>query len=259
MKFCPTCKNTFEDTLTECPNDGTPLQDSSAPQDAADKELSEALDDATEQTEDPSLSEEEAVEPPLSDDLENDAPSEAPKDEDTTELDLDALGKALNNPTSEENAAHADDTEDTVTSIPPTDTKSENNLFEPMPQTEQEPIEEDSIVEDPKETKPHSKKPLLALLLLILLGIIGLIVGLLVSPSSASALPSVQFNSTPQGATVLIDSKEVGNTPITVKVKPGKHKVLFQHNGFSPIDELITVDKDGTVFSRELKPANGSQ
>lgn len=45
----------------------------------------------------------------------------------------------------------------------------------------------------------------------------------------------VQWFSEPEGALVALDGEELGPTPITVTVDPGRHTFRFTHDGFAPL------------------------
>jgi len=65
--------------------------------------------------------------------------------------------------------------------------------------------------------------------------------------SSGSALIStseqarVQVSSTPDGADIEVDGSFVGNTPSTVGVSAGQHKLSVKKSGFKPWERTITV------------------
>jgi hypothetical protein len=54
--------------------------------------------------------------------------------------------------------------------------------------------------------------------------------------------PKLVINSTPPGASILIDGKDSGHTsPAVIPVKPGKYHVRLQLDGFQPAESDVTV------------------
>ena len=56
---------------------------------------------------------------------------------------------------------------------------------------------------------------------------------------------TVHFHSFPDVATVRIDGKSVGRTPVTVQVPMGSHSVLIEKAGYTSIGYQLTIDRDG--------------
>ena len=63
------------------------------------------------------------------------------------------------------------------------------------------------------------------------------------SPKLAPA-QTVTVTSTPSGAIVAIDDRQVGKTPLTVKVSPGNHKLTISRSGYTGITRTLTVRSD---------------
>jgi hypothetical protein len=54
-------------------------------------------------------------------------------------------------------------------------------------------------------------------------------------PADASAFGAVYFASRPPGATVFVDGRSVGTTPVRVpSLTSGSHRVRFERDGFHP-------------------------
>lgn len=66
-----------------------------------------------------------------------------------------------------------------------------------------------------------------------------------VPAQTASAQP-VTVTSTPSGAIVVLDARQVGKTPLTVRVPPGTHRITVVQSGYASITRTLTV-KSGPV------------
>ncbi|MFT5124919.1 MAG: hypothetical protein ACI97B_003558 [Verrucomicrobiales bacterium] len=78
--------------------------------------------------------------------------------------------------------------------------------------------------------------------------------------SLASDSGKVTFNSTPPGASVFLDGRNVGNTPVTQdRIAKGTHEVELRMDGFADYKESLTI-QSGTVetMSAVLDPKPGS-
>ncbi len=60
-------------------------------------------------------------------------------------------------------------------------------------------------------------------------------------PAQAASAQSVTVTSTPSGAIVVLDARQVGKTPLTVKVPPGIHRITVVQSGYSSITRTLTV------------------
>ena len=67
------------------------------------------------------------------------------------------------------------------------------------------------------------------------------------SEPSNEALSSVEVRSAPDGADISVDGKFVGNTPSTVRLQPGDHKITIDKSGFKPWERTVSVSPGGTV------------
>ncbi len=52
----------------------------------------------------------------------------------------------------------------------------------------------------------------------------------------------MQFKSAPEGATIVVDREEVGVTPATVRVEPGKHWILLRKPGYAPNLGQVSIE-----------------
>lgn len=61
-------------------------------------------------------------------------------------------------------------------------------------------------------------------------------------PAAAKpATPSLTVKSTPGGATVLLNQRRVGKTPLTLKVVPGTYKVTVSRSGYKSVTRTVIV------------------
>jgi len=70
-------------------------------------------------------------------------------------------------------------------------------------------------------------------------------------PQNASALDaavaSLDLHSDPDGAEITIDDKYMGNTPSTLKLAPGDHKIRLEKSGCRPWEKTLTVSAGASV------------
>jgi hypothetical protein len=64
---------------------------------------------------------------------------------------------------------------------------------------------------------------------------------------SNEALSAVEIKSVPDGADITVDGKFIGNTPSTVRLQPGDHKVSIQKSGFKPWERTVSVSPGANV------------
>ncbi len=65
----------------------------------------------------------------------------------------------------------------------------------------------------------------------------------------------LQVSSTPDGADIEIDGSYVGNTPSTIGVASGQHKITVKKSGFNPWERTITVSSGQVRVNAVLEPA----
>ncbi|MFL6439157.1 MAG: protein kinase domain-containing protein [Terriglobales bacterium] len=73
--------------------------------------------------------------------------------------------------------------------------------------------------------------------------------------------PKLAINSTPSGASILIDGKDSGHTsPAVIPVKPGKYHVRVQLDGFEPAESDVTVtERKAGILNPKLKLAESDK
>ena len=77
-------------------------------------------------------------------------------------------------------------------------------------------------------------------------------------PAPAARLPDapngteVTLKTTPPGATVTVDGVAVGQGPVTLKLRPGPHRVSAQASGYYPMAEQKIVVVNGAPAVHEL-------
>jgi hypothetical protein len=75
----------------------------------------------------------------------------------------------------------------------------------------------------------------------------------------AAAQASISIDSAPPGADIEIDGAFVGNTPSTVSVAPGSHKIAVKKKGFSDWTKTLNVTSGSVHLSAELEHIPASQ
>jgi hypothetical protein len=72
--------------------------------------------------------------------------------------------------------------------------------------------------------------------------------------ATSSDQARVQVSSTPDGADIEVDGSFVGNTPSTVGVPAGQHKLSVKKSGFKPWERNITVSTGQVNVNAALEP-----
>ena len=62
-----------------------------------------------------------------------------------------------------------------------------------------------------------------------------------------AVLSTVDISSTPQGAEITVDEKFVGNTPSSMRLSPGDHKIKLEKSGFKTWERTLTVGSRSTA------------
>ncbi len=62
-----------------------------------------------------------------------------------------------------------------------------------------------------------------------------------------AVLSTVEINSTPPGAEITVDEKFVGNTPSSLRLSPGDHKIKLEKSGFKAWEKTPTVGSGATA------------
>ncbi len=60
-------------------------------------------------------------------------------------------------------------------------------------------------------------------------------------PAQTASAQSITVTSAPSGAIVVLDARQVGKTPLTVKVPPGIHRITVVQSGYESITRTLTV------------------
>lgn len=103
----------------------------------------------------------------------------------------------------------------------------------------------------------YNKKIIVIILLAI--AFVVFIVFLLLLLTGTTNKGTLSVTSSPSEATVLVDNKELGKTPITTgELKTGKHTVLVKKEGLSNATEIVDVKKGGNRVSLTLSPSTVS-
>jgi hypothetical protein len=69
----------------------------------------------------------------------------------------------------------------------------------------------------------------------------GSVVGAAAAPAPAAQIGKVSFDSSPAGATVLVDGVNKGRTPTTVELPYGDHSVAIELSGHSRVEKTVAV------------------
>lgn len=110
-----------------------------------------------------------------------------------------------------------------------------------------------------KDEKPKSKKaPAKMTGPFMLLSILALVLsaGLVYFFFFWSNQVSVVLHSDPPGATMILDGKNLGVSPVKTKTSPGTHTLIIRQPGFQTFEQEINVQFDGTVIEQKLVPLN---
>jgi hypothetical protein len=67
------------------------------------------------------------------------------------------------------------------------------------------------------------------------------------SASNGEASQGVEIKSTPDGADITVDEKFMGNTPSTLRLPPGDHKIRIEKSGFKTWEKILSVGSGGTA------------
>jgi hypothetical protein len=62
-----------------------------------------------------------------------------------------------------------------------------------------------------------------------------------------AVLSTVEINSTPTGAEITVDEKFMGNTPSSVRLAAGDHKIRLEKSGFKTWERTLTVSSGATA------------
>jgi hypothetical protein len=62
-----------------------------------------------------------------------------------------------------------------------------------------------------------------------------------------AVLSTVEINSTPSGAEITVDEKFMGNTPSSLRLTAGEHKIKLEKSGFKTWERTLTVSSGATA------------
>ena len=65
--------------------------------------------------------------------------------------------------------------------------------------------------------------------------------------ATESPFSSIEIKSSPGGADITVDDKFVGNTPSTLKLTAGDHKIKVEKAGFKSWEKTLNVSAGGTL------------
>ena len=63
------------------------------------------------------------------------------------------------------------------------------------------------------------------------------------APAHFEATQAVMISSVPRGATVRLNAREMGKTPMTLKLAPGTYRVTISRTGYATVSRTITVER----------------
>lgn len=72
------------------------------------------------------------------------------------------------------------------------------------------------------------------------------------APVRFEATQAVLISSTPSGATVQVNARTMGKTPLTLRLAPGSYKVTISRPGYTTVSRIITV-RQGSAESFDVK------
>jgi len=89
------------------------------------------------------------------------------------------------------------------------------------------------------------------------LWIILILIVLIIVTGAIFLLPggsNVKIETRPENSEIIIDEKDPLKTPLTLKLKPGKHSLILRGEGFEPVTDTLTISKNDTTLVYELQP-----
>ena len=73
-------------------------------------------------------------------------------------------------------------------------------------------------------------------------------------PAQAGPTQTLTVMSTPSGAIIVLDNRQVGKTPLTVKVPPGNHTITISRSGYASLTRIVTVRSGPISLKVTLNP-----
>jgi len=99
---------------------------------------------------------------------------------------------------------------------------------------------------------------LLFVVLLLFLGGCGLVQTGTATPTPVAATAYLVVEVAPDGSQIYVDGTGSGSTPATLTLRPGRHTIRVERDGFEPFIATVNLAAGGeSVISGELVPASG--
>jgi hypothetical protein len=250
MKVCPVCKTTYDDDAEHCDDDGELLIEADQENLSENPELRDVLqvspDEAT------SMIDLEAMEDKIRErvdakraadqDRAAKAMKEAEKlDPDVTgTIDLEALERKRSN----------DKTSPGVVKDSPEGEKHEPTLI--TRDGRKGASGKTTVKTLAGDKPPRDSKKVMTIALLVGGGILSVGAAIGVSMYFLRGEPLTVI-SVPPGATVILDEKPLGVSPLTVRAAQGSHTIELTLDGYEPFKDVIDVPAGGTSFREPLK------
>jgi hypothetical protein len=76
------------------------------------------------------------------------------------------------------------------------------------------------------------------------------------TPNQAPQTVTLEITSTPIGADIEVDGKFIGNTPSSIGISAGEHKIKLTKNGYVPWERNLTASSGTVKVSPELEPVS---
>jgi hypothetical protein len=140
--------------------------------------------------------------------------------------------------------------------VPATEPPAKSKWLEPPPP----PTLPDAAFAASPPTRAHTAPPpppvqrrskAVAVAIFSLIGILAAVAGILIATKKDAESPRtgrIIVNTTPSGAGVFVDGRNVGTSPTTVSnIEPGDHQVRLEKAEYEPLDLTIHVEPGSTV------------
>lgn len=267
MKVCPVCKAEYPDDVEACANDGEPLLEGGEVL-PDNPELHDVLevspDEAT------AMVDLESLQPKIKERLEEKAERDAERrardaerrEREEREADPDATGTLMAPDLDSLRGRRHDDDDDDF------DPEQDSTALLPAPPGGGAvPGDPDAFAQaGPTQVVPRapgpkkSSKGLIAAVIVLfgVFGAAGLAVGLYFAFGPGKGVV-LTVTTVPPKASVRLDGKDIGLSPLQERVKPGSHTVELQLEGYESFKEVIDVPPEGLPFIQPLKALPGTR
>jgi hypothetical protein len=260
MKVCPACQNQFNDDVETCPDDGTELIPS--PDDMpGNPELQEVrhvgADEATAMVDLEAIDAERqrrGIELPQNPLVDAEDEGEEEHDPDATgTINIDQLDSRRRSQVDTEAVTGEGDPEPKGdTQIVPAPSPEAAERTQVTRERKRPDVSKKKKEDKRKKDKAGGKRGLVVAAIvggsLVLAG--AIVAGALYWFSGSRAMLTV--TTIPKGATVLLDSEEIGTAPLQQKVKLGSHVLELKLDGYVPFKEVVEVPEEGLPFMQPL-------